>query len=195
MSVNLVKGQKIDLTKGNAGLKQLLIGLGWDPVKQGRGLFKRKAPEIDLDSSVFMLRGDKLVSNDDVIYFGNLASRCGGVVHKGDNLTGSGEGDDEQIIINLERIDSEVNKLVFVINIYSCISRKQDFGMIQNAFIRVVNNGDGKEMLKFNLTEGYAGRTALILAEVYRHNGEWKFAAIGEGTMDTKIDELASRYR
>lgn len=196
MSISLVKGQKIDLTKNNKSLKQLLIGLGWSPADTNRKGFFKKTSSIDLDSSVFMLRGDKLVNNRDIIYFGNLKSTCGGVIHKGDNLTGTGNGnDDEQILVDLDKIPQDVNKLVFVINIYSCNIRKQDFGMIKNAFIRIVNNTDKNELLNFNLTEGYSGKTAMIIGEVYRHDKEWKFAAIGEGTNDISIDSLACKYR
>lgn len=195
MSVSLVKGQKIDLTKNNSNLKQLLIGLGWDPVTTTKRSFFKSKPSIDLDSSVFMLRGDKIVNNNDIIYFGNLKSKCGSIIHRGDNLTGSGHGDDEQILVDLDKIPEDVNKLVFVINIYRCKEKNQDFGMIKNASIRVVNNADNKELLNYNLSDDYAGKTALIIAEVYRYNKEWKFAAIGEGTMDTSIDGLASKYR
>ena len=119
MSISLVKGQRIDLTKNNAGLKNLLVGLGWDPVEVKHGLFgKKKTADIDLDASVLMLKNDKLQNKDDLIYFGNLKSKCGGVIHTGDNLTGEGDGDDEQILIDLSKINKDVNKLVFVINIY-----------------------------------------------------------------------------
>lgn len=195
MSINLTKGQRIDLTKNNSGLKKLLIGLGWDPVKMKKGLFRREAPKIDLDSSVLMLRGDKLIDKNDIIYFGNLKSRCGGVIHTGDNLTGEGDGDDEQILVELSKIPQDVNRLIFVINIYACESRKQDFGIIENAYIRVADSNTNVEIVKYNLSEDYTGKTAMIIGEVYRHNNEWKFAAIGEGTCDSKISELARRYQ
>lgn len=197
MSISLVKGQRIDLTKNNSGLKNLLVGLGWDPVEVKRGLFfKRKtAPDIDLDASVLMLKDDKLQNKEDLIYFGNLKSKCGGVIHTGDNLTGEGEGDDEQILVDLSKINPKVNKLVFVINIYACESRKQDFGMIKNAYIRIADNISQKELIRYNLTDDYSGKTALIVGEVYKHNGEWKFAALGEGTNHTRISDIAADYK
>lgn len=198
MSINLVKGQKIDLTKNNNTLKKLIVGLGWDPVKQAkRGLFGFGASNnnVDVDASVLMLRNDRLVSKEDLIYFNNLKSKCGGVIHTGDNLTGDGDGDDEQIIVDLSLIPQDVNKLIFVTNIYKCTERKQSFGMIENAFIRIADYNNNQNIAMFNLTEDYNGRTALVVGEVYRHNGEWKFAAIGEGTQDTGLGDMAERYR
>ena len=142
-----------------------------------------------------MLKNDKLQNKDDLIYFGNLKSKCGGVIHTGDNLTGEGDGDDEQILIDLSKINKDVNKLVFVINIYACESRKQDFGMIKNAYIRIADNSSKKELIKYNLTDDYSGKTALIVGEVYKHNGEWKFAALGEGTNHIRLSDIAADYR
>lgn len=203
-SINLQKGQKIDLTKGNPGLKKLLIGLGWDEVaKSGSkgllgGLFGGggNTSAIDCDASAILLgANEKFLNKSHLIYFGNLKSPDGSVQHTGDNLTGAGEGDDEQILVDLSRVPAEIQKIVFVVNIYDCIKRKQDFGMIANAFIRVANSANDQELCRFNLTENYAGRTALIVAEVYRHNGEWKFAATGEGTSDTSLSEMVRRYQ
>lgn len=196
MSISLVKGQKIDLTKNNSGLKKLLVGLGWDPVKQGKkGFFGlgSSAPDVDVDASVIMLRNDKLVSKEDLVYFGNKNSRCGGVIHTGDNLTGGGDGDDEQILIDLSKIPQDVNKIIFVTNIYECIKRKQSFGMIENAFIRIADDSN-KNIAMFNLTEDYNGKTALIVGELYRHNNEWKFNAIGEGTQDISLSDMLKKY-
>lgn len=196
MSINLVKGQKIDLTKNNSGLKKMVVGLGWDPVKQGKkGFFGlgSSAPDVDVDASVIMLRNDKLVSKEDLVYFGNKNSRCGGVIHTGDNLTGGGDGDDEQILIDLSKIPQDVNKIIFVTNIYECIKRKQSFGMIENAFIRIADDSN-KNIAMFNLTEDYNGKTALIVGELYRHNNEWKFNAIGEGTQDTSLSDMLRKY-
>lgn len=198
MSINLVKGQKIDLTKNNSTLKKLIVGLGWDPIKQERrGLFgfSSSAPNVDVDASVVMLRDDRLVNKEDLIYFGNLQSRCGGVIHTGDNLTGDGNGDDEQILVDLSKIPQDVNKLIFVTNIYDCINRDQSFGMIENAFIRIADYNNNQNIARFNLTEDYNGKTALIVGEVYRHNGEWKFAALGQGTQDTCLSDIANKYR
>lgn len=201
--INLQKGQKIDLTKTNPGLTKIMIGLGWDPVKNsggGGGFLKGLlggggGADIDCDASVFLLDANKkLTKKNNLIYFGNLQSACGGVRHMGDNLTGQGDGDDEQIQIDLARVAPDVQRLVFVVNIYQCVQRKQHFGMIQNAFIRVVNSDNQQEICKFNLSEGYDGKTALITGEVYRHNNEWKFAAIGEATNDTGLETMTRRY-
>ncbi|UOQ43958.1 TerD family protein [Halobacillus salinarum] len=199
MAISLQKGQRIDLTKGNAGLSKIMVGLGWDPVQSKGGgllgsLFGGGGPEIDCDASVLMLEDDKFTENQNLIYFGNLRSRDGSIQHTGDNLTGEGEGDDEQIIVDLDKIPSKVNKLVFVVNIYDAVKRKQDFGMIQNAFIRVVDTGNRNELLKFNLTDNYAGKTSLIVSEIYRHETEWKFAAIGNGTNDRGLKDIVKRY-
>lgn len=193
LAISLVKGQKIDLTKGNTGLTSLLVGLGWDPVRQ-RGFFK-KTPNIDCDASVLMLNAqDRLERKEDVVYFGNLTSSCGSVRHTGDNLTGEGDGDDEQIIVNLNNVPERIHKLLFVVNIYQCVERRQDFGMMQNAFIRVVDHANRNELAHFNLTDDFAGRTALIPGEIYRHNGDWKFNAIGQATNDRSIGDIANRY-
>lgn len=197
MAINLQKGQKIDLTKSRAGLTSLTIGLGWDPVKQKKGFFGRfsNKSNIDCDASVLMLdEHDKLASTKDVIYFGHLKSKCRSVVHTGDNLTGEGDGDDEQVLVYLNKVPARIHKLLFVVNIYHCVQRKQDFGMIENAFIRVVDASNHTELIHYNLTENYAGLTALYPGELYRHNGEWKFTAIGQGTKDTSIDQIVQHY-
>ncbi|WEG12969.1 TerD family protein [Pullulanibacillus sp. KACC 23026] len=192
MAISLVKGQKIDLTKGNAGLTSLLVGLGWDPVKRG---FFQRTPNIDCDASVLMLNQQgRLERQEDVVYFGHLASSCGSVRHTGDNITGEGDGDDEQIIVTLNQVPDRIHRLLFVVNIYQCVERKQDFGMIQNAFIRMVDQSKRQELAHFNLSEDYAGRTALIPGEIYRHNGEWKFNALGQATNDRSLSEIAQRY-
>jgi stress response protein SCP2 len=203
MAINLQKGQRVDLTKGNPGLTKILVGLGWDPVQSGGGgklfggLFGGggAAANVDCDASVIMLgANDKLQNNKDVIYFGNLRSNDGSVQHSGDNLTGDGDGDDEQIVIDLSRVPSNIQKLVFVVNIYDCIKRKQHFGMIQNAFIRVVNPTTNQELLHYNLTDNYSGLTCLVTGEIYRHGNEWKFAAIGSGTNAASLSEVVRSY-
>ena len=205
MSINLQKGQRIDLTKSNAGLNKILVGLGWDPVQNnsnnGGGFFKslfgggNKAPNIDCDASVLMLKNDKVSSRSDIIYFGNLKSTNGAVKHTGDNLTGDGDGDDEQILVELKSIPSEYNRLVFVVNIYDARNRNQHFGMIQNAFIRIVNASTNEELLKYNLTDNYANQTALITGELYREGTEWKFAAIGTGSQAGSLSDLVATYQ
>ena len=197
MSINLQKGQKVDLTKDNPNFSNIVVGLGWDPVRENKGLFGGlfggSAPQIDCDASVIMLEdGDRFIRKEDLIYFGNLKGE--GINHTGDNLTGDGDGDDEQIIVKLNEVPQRIKKLVFVVNIYDCIKRKQHFGMIQNAFIRIVDKTNGKEFLKYNLSDNYNEKTALIAGEIYRHNGEWKFAAIGEGTRDASLSDLVRKY-
>jgi stress response protein SCP2 len=202
MAITLQKGQRIDLTKGNPTLSNILIGLGWDPVQSsgGGGLLSslfgggNKAPNVDCDASVLMLQDDKITKKEQLIYFGNLKSSCGSVTHSGDNLTGEGAGDDEQILVNLQDIPSYINKLVFVVNIYDCVRRKQDFGMLKNAYIRVQNQDNGEQLLRFNLSDDYSGKTSLVVAEIYRHGSDWKFGAIGDGTKDTNLQEVVRSY-
>lgn len=190
MSVNLVKGQKINLSKEVSGLESVVVGLGWDAAK--RGLFGGTY-DIDCDASAIILdNNDHYI---ETVYFGNRSALRGTVYHHGDNLTGDGDGDDEQITVDLKNISNEVGKIVFVVNIYACASRKQDFGMIKNAFIRLVNKSTGKEICKYNLSENYEGKTAMIFAEVYKKNNEWKFNALGQATHDTSVSELVKRYK
>lgn len=202
LAINLQKGQRVDLTKSNPGLSKILVGLGWDPVQSGGGggffgsLFGgASAPNIDCDASVIMLgANDKLQNNKDVIYFANLKSNDGSVQHTGDNLTGDGDGDDEQIIVDLSKVPSRIQKLVFVVNIYDCVKRKQHFGMIQNAFIRVVNPNNNQELIHYNLSDNYGGLTCLVAGEIYRHGNEWKFAAVGTGTTAGSLSEIVRSY-
>ena len=206
MSVSLQKGQKVNLSKDNAGLAKVIVGLGWDEAKPSGGggggffatLFGGGAATthqaIDCDASAIMLKNGKFVDRTDLVYFGNLKHKSGTVNHMGDNLTGEGEGDDEQIVLDLSRVPAEYDKIVIVVNIYQAVQRKQHFGMIENAFIRLVDARNNKEMCKYNLTENYSGMTAMIFGEIYRHNGEWKFNAMGNGTTDPGIGELCRRF-
>ncbi len=196
MSVNLQKGQKVDLTKGNAGLKTLVVGLGWDEAPKKFSLFGKKQEDIDCDASALLITEStgKLAGAADVVYYGALAHRSGAVRHCGDNLTGAGDGDDEQIIIELTRVPAEYNKIVFVVTIYQARERNQSFGMIKNAFIRIVDADNGKELCRYNLSENYDGKTAMVFGEVYRYNGEWKFSAVGEPTNDNGIQDIANRF-
>ena len=200
MSISLQKGQKVSLSKDNAGLAKVIVGLGWDEVKSSSGgglfssLFKAQPKPIDCDASAFMLKNGKFVDQKDLVYYGNLRHKSGTVNHQGDNLTGEGEGDDEQIIIDLSKVPQEYDKIVIVVNIYQAVQRNQHFGLIENAFIRLVDARNNKEMCKYNLTDDYSGMTAMIFGEVYRHNGEWKFSAIGQGTKDPGLVELCRRY-
>lgn len=206
MSVSLQKGQKVNLSKDNAGLAKVIVGLGWDEAKPSGGggggffatLFGGGAATthqaIDCDASAIMLKNGKFVDRTDLVYFGNLKHKSGTVNHMGDNLTGEGEGDDEQIVIDLSRVPAEYDKIVIVVNIYQAVQRKQHFGMIENAFIRLVDARNNKEMCKYNLTENYSGMTAMIFGEIYRYNGEWKFNAVGNGTTDPGLGELCQRF-
>ena len=174
MSVNLVKGQKINLSKEVAGgLTKIMVGLGWDAVKNG---FFSSKPNIDCDASAIILGKDDKYRT--CVYYGDRSAEDRCVYHHGDNLTGDGDGDDEQITVDLANITNKVEKIVFVVNIYDCISRKQDFGLIKNAYIRLVDESTGKEICKYNLSDDYAGKTAMVFEEVYKKDGEWKFNAI-----------------
>lgn len=201
MSVNLQKGQKISLVKqGSAGLKKIMVGLGWDEVEQKRRLFAPKPQDIDCDASVILCGKDgKLVSADTnkcCVYFGNLRHFSGAIVHQGDNLTGGGDGDDEQIMVDLPGVPAEIDKLVFAVNIYDANVRKQHFGMIRNAFIRIVDTGSNSEICRFNLSEDYSGMTGMIVGELYRQDNEWKFNAIGQGVREaSRLINLINMYK
>ena len=199
MSVSLQKGQKVSLTKENNSLNQILIGLGWDQVQPAKGgflggLFASKPADIDCDASALLLQNGKLMDKSDIVYFGNLRHKSGAVQHMGDNLTGAGDGDDEHILVELAKLPQQYDKIVLVVNIYQAVKRNQNFGMISNAFIRLVDGKTNQEMCKYNLSENYNGMTAMIFGEVYRHGGEWKFSAIGQGTTDPGLGELIQRY-
>ena len=195
MSVNLQKGQKVNLRKEDGGaLRRVMVGLGWDEVKQKRGFFAPKPQDIDCDASVFVCVNGHLMGTDDIVYFGNLTHKSSCIRHMGDNLTGAGEGDDEQIMVDLASMPSQYDKLVVVVNIYQAAQRKQHFGMIENAFIRIVDADNNQEMCKYNLSENYDGMTAMIFGELYGYNNEWKFNAIGQGTRDNGLGELANRF-
>ncbi len=176
MAVSLKKGQKVDLTKTNPGLKEVLIGLGWDTNKYDGG------SEFDLDAAAFLLNGTgKVNSDDDFIFYQNLKHASGSVEHLGDNLTGAGEGDDEEIVIDLSKVPENVEKIDFTVTIYEAEERKQNFGQVENAFIRVVNKASGEELIRYDLGEDFSIETAVVIGELYRNKGEWKFNAIGSG--------------
>lgn len=192
MSVNLQKGQKVSLTKEAPQAHRILVGLGWDAKK--KGLFGGGF-DFDLDASCFALRDGRLTSKKDICYFGNRDVMKKAIHHHGDNLTGAGDGDDEQITIDLDKLDSDVDKIVFVVNIYMAKMRRQSFGDVKNAFIRLVDENTGAELFRYNLSDGSVDKVAgLIFAEIYKHNDEWKFNAIGEGTKESSVEKLASLY-
>lgn len=193
MSINIVKGQEIDLINNNSKLKQIVIGIGWSLAKKDKVNYVKNASRIDLDSSVFILRNNKIINNRDIIYFGNLFSRNNEVVHNENNV--SHNTNKEEIIVYLDRFNKEINELVVVLNIYSSKTRKQDFNMIDNIFINVFDGYNHEEILKFKILEIDKNNTAIILAKICKKNDNWIFKAIGEGTLDSSIDEIAYQFR
>lgn len=193
MAINLEKGQRISLSKEAPGLTKLMCGLGWDVAKRSGG---SNTPECDLDASVICLdSNDNVRDKSNVIYFGNLSHQSGAITHLGDNLTGVGEGDDEQIIIDLTRLPKEITKLVFTVNIFECVARKQDFSLVQNAFVRLVNTSNNQELAKYKLSGSeYKGMTGMLMAEIYNHNNEWKMSAVGNGVRANGLGELVKSY-
>lgn len=176
MSINLTKGQKVDLTKGNAGLKTMMIGLGWDTNKYDGGF------DFDLDAAAFLVGANgKVPSQEEFVFYGNLMHKSGSVEHMGDNLTGEGDGDDEQIKVDLTKIPTNVDKVVFTVTIYDSDVRKQNFGQISNAYIRIVNESNNQELIRYDLGEDFSIETAVVVGEIYRHGAEWKFNAVGSG--------------
>jgi tellurium resistance protein TerD len=175
MAVSLVKGANVSLDKAVPGLKSIMIGLGWDArATDGAG--------FDLDASAFLLsENDKIKQPKDFIFYNNLASGDGSVEHTGDNRTGEGEGDDESIKVNLAAVPEYVRKIAVVVTIHEADVRRQNFGMVSNAFMRIINTENNQEIARFDLTEDMSTETAMIFGEVYRHNGEWKFKAVGQG--------------
>ena len=176
MPVSLQKGQKVSLTKGNPGLNQVVIGLGWDINQYDTG------GDFDLDAAAYLLTDTGRVSRqEDFVFFGNLVHPSGSVQHMGDNTTGAGDGDDEQIKINLSSVPENITKIAFTATIYEAESRRQNFGQINNAFIRIYNEANGEELLRYDLGEDFSIETAVVFGELYKNNGEWKFNAIGSG--------------
>lgn len=175
MTVSLSKGGNVSLSMSEPGLKKILIGLGWDARTT-------EGASFDLDASAFMLAANGKVRNEkDFIFYHNLQSVDGSVQHTGDNLTGSGEGDDEAIKMNLDLIPAAVQTVAITVTIYDAEGRKQNFGQVKNAFIRIVNDETAKEVVRYDLSEDYSTETAMIFGEIYRHNSDWKFRAVGQG--------------
>lgn len=176
MAVNLSKGQKVSLTKGNPGLSKIVVGLGWDTNKYDGGF------DFDLDAAAFLLGANgKVTSDSDFVFYGNLKHGSGAVEHMGDNLTGDGDGDDEQIKVNLSAIPANIEKIGFTVTIYDAETRKQNFGQVSNAYIRVFDESSNTELIRYDLGEDFSIETAVVVGEMYRNNGEWKFNAIGSG--------------
>ena len=176
MPINLSKGQKVDLTKGNPGLKNIMVGLGWDVNAFDSGV------DFDLDAAAFMLGADgKCPTDKEFVFYGNLKHASGSVNHMGDNLTGEGEGDDEQIKIDLSKIPANITKIAFTVTIYDAEARRQNFGQVSNAFVRIFNEVTGEEILRYDLGEDFSIETAVVFGELYKNGDEWKFNAIGSG--------------
>ena len=194
MSVSLKKGQKVSLSKGNTGLSTVVVGLGWDEAGQKRGFFAPKPQAVDCDASAIVLSAGKFADKTDIVYFNNKQNRTQTIKHMGDNLTGVGAGDDEQIMVDLATLPQVNDRIVFVVNIYQALQRKQHFGLIRNAYIRIVDTKTNTELCRYNLSDDYSNMTAMIFGEIYRHGNEWKFNAIGQGTSDTSLSEVVKRY-
>ncbi|MEO7261924.1 MAG: TerD family protein [Jatrophihabitantaceae bacterium] len=175
MGVSLAKGGNVSLTKQAPGLSAVVIGLGWDERTTSGQAF-------DLDASSPMLTtAGRILSDSHFVFFNKLLSPDGSVEHTGDNLTGAGECDDEQIKVDLCQVPAEVDRIVFPVSIYEADSRQQNFGQVRNAFIRVINQADGVELTRYDLSEDASSETAMIFGELYRHAGDWKFRAVGQG--------------
>lgn len=176
MGVSLSKGQKVSLTKDNPGLQSVVVGLGWDVNAFDTG------GDFDLDAAAFLLTDTgKVSSAGDFVFFGNLRHSSGAVEHLGDNTTGAGDGDDEQIRINLSAVPANISKIAFTVTIYEAEARRQNFGQVSNAFIRIYNEATGEEMLRYDLGEDFSIETAAVFGELYKNGAEWKFNAIGSG--------------
>lgn len=175
MAVNLTKGGNVNLSKEAPGMTKAIAGLGWDArVTDGQA--------FDLDASVFLVGADgKVLSDQHFVFFNNATSPDGSVAHQGDNRTGEGEGDDEQVKISLNTVPADIQKAVFAVTIYDAEARKQNFGMVSNAYIRIVNEDNNSEIARYDLSEDASTETAMVFGELYRHNGEWKFKAVGQG--------------
>jgi len=175
MAVSLSKGGNVSLSKEAPGLKAIIVGLGWDTRSTD-------GSDFDLDASIFILgENGKVRSDSDFVFYNNAKSSDGAVEHTGDNRTGEGDGDDEQVKMNLETMPADVHRLVVAVTIHEGEARKQSFGQVQNAFVRVINQDGDKEITRYDLSEDYSTETALIFGEVYRHKDEWKFKAVGQG--------------
>ena len=188
MAISLQKGQRVDLTKDRPSLKNVLIGLGWD-INHYDG-----ETDFDLDASAFMTKANGKVGNEnDFIFYGNLNHVSGSVQHMGDNRTGEGDGDDEVIKVQLDKIPSDYDTISFTVTIYEAEKRLQNFGMVENAYVRLIDEDTGEELVRFDLTEDFSTETALVVAEIYKRDGQWKFVAIGSG-YDGGLKALCKEY-
>lgn len=176
MGIQLAKGQRIDLTKTNPGLTKAIIGLGWDTNKYQGG------HDFDLDASAFLVDANNRCQNDlDFVFYNNLQHPTGSVIHTGDNRTGEGDGDDEQLVVDFTKIPSNVHRIGITVTIHDAEMRQQNFGQVSNAFVRLVDDSNNQELLRFDLGEDFSIETAVVVCELYRHGNDWKFNAIGSG--------------
>lgn len=176
LGINLAKGQRVNLTKTNPGLTNVIVGLGWDTNRYHGG------QDFDLDASAFLTDANSRVLEDtDFIFYNNLVHSSGGVEHTGDNRTGEGDGDDEQIKINFSKVPSNIHRIAITVTIHDAEARNQNFGQVSNAFVRVVDEETEREILRFDLGEDFSVETSVVICELYRHNGDWKFSAVGSG--------------
>ena len=176
MAIQLSKGQRVDLTKTNPGLTKVMIGLGWDTNKYSGGA------EFDLDASAFLVDANNRCQQDtDFVFYNNLQHPSGSVTHTGDNRTGEGDGDDEQILVDFSKIPANIDRIGITVTIHEAETRSQNFGQVSNAFVRVVNEEGGEELIRFDLGEDFSIETAVVVCELYRHESDWKFNAIGSG--------------
>lgn len=175
MSISLSKGGNISLSKTDPSLKNVLVGLGWDARPTD-------GADFDLDASAFMVKEDgKVRSDNDFIFYNQTRSTCGSVEHTGDNRTGAGDGDDESLRMQLDQIPADIQRIIFAVTIHEAESRKQNFGQVSHAFVRIVNQDTHEEITRYDLSEDASIETAMIFGEIYRHGGEWKFRAVGQG--------------
>ena len=176
MAITLSKGQKVSLTKGNPGLKHIVVGLGWDTNKYDGGF------DFDLDSAAFLLdENGKVNADTDFVFYNNLKHSSGAVEHLGDNLTGEGDGDDEQVKVDLSLVPQNISKIAFTVTIHEALERRQNFGQVSNSYVRVIDEDTNQELLNYELGEDFFFFLAIVVCEIYRHNGEWKFNALGSG--------------
>ena len=187
MSISLNKGGNLSLSKTDPSLKNLIVGLGWDARPTD-------GADFDLDTSAFMVKEDGKVRTDsDFIFYNQTKSTCGAIEHTGDNRTGAGDGDDECVIVLLDKIPADIQKVIFCVTIHDAEARKQNFGQVSHAYVRIVNKDSNSEVARYDLSEDASVETAMIFGEIYRHTGEWKFKAVGQGYIGG-LAALANQY-
>lgn len=188
MAITLSKGQKVSLTKGNPGLKHIRLGLGWDT-----NIFDGGS-DFDLDVSLFMVgKSGKVEQDEDFIFYNNLKHPSEAVEHLGDNRTGDGDGDDEEILIDFSKMPDRIEKIAVTVTIYEAKERRQNFGQVNNSYVRLVNSDNEEELLRYDLGEEFSIETAIVVCEIYKHNGEWKFSAVGSG-FEGGLEALCRSY-